>query len=85
MAETPSPSELQEALEAAGAAHHEYEKNALDGVLDEQWAALYAAYVLGRHGGFAAPSALTRWLKEAPAGEEWAASAARHVLEQIGD
>ncbi len=83
MADKPSVNELATALTAAGSAHHEYETVTLNGIRDEQWAAFYAAFVLGRLGDFALPSALTRWLEEAPAGEDWSASTAEHVLKQL--
>ena len=83
MADKPSPNELATALTAAGSAHHEYETEFLGGVRDEQWAAFYAAFVLGRLGDFALPSALTRWFEEAPAGEDWSTSTAEYVLEQL--
>lgn len=38
---------LAERLNAAGAAHGEYEKNALNGEYDEQWAEWYAAFLIG--------------------------------------
>ncbi len=50
---------------------------------DEQWAGFYAAYV-GRVGDFASPSLLTQWLEAAPAADDWAASAAKHVLGRLG-
>ena len=80
----PDMEELTEALEAAGAAHHEYEQTVLNGVRHEEWAAFYAAYVLGRLGDFAQPSILTRWLTEAPLTQNWAESAAAHILSVIG-
>lgn len=76
--------ELTEALEAAGAAHHEYEETVLKGERHEEWAAFYAAYVLGRLGDFAPASVLTRWLTEAPLTQNWAESAAAHILSEIG-
>ena len=51
-----SQSDLERALSAAGAAHHDYEQETLKGVRDELWTGLYAAYVLGRLGDFAAPA-----------------------------
>jgi hypothetical protein len=80
----PTREDLAEALRAAGAAHHEYEQTVLRGVRHEEWAAFYAAYVLGRLGDFAPPSALTGWLTEAPLTDDWAESAAAHVLSEIG-
>lgn len=79
----PSAERLAEALSAAGFAHHEYERVALAGVRDEQWAAFYAAFILGRLGAFAAPSAVAAWLAEAPSSSEWASSAAAYVLERL--
>ncbi len=76
----PSQDELAEALAAAAHVHHDYEQVALGGERDEQWPGFYAAYALGRLGDFAAPSALSRWLEEAPAGDDWAMSAAAHVV-----
>ncbi len=57
---TPSRDQLREALSAAAGAHHEYEQVALGGQHDAQWSGFYAAYVLGRLGDFASPSALRR-------------------------
>lgn len=80
----PSQDILEKALRHAGTAHHDYEQVTLAGKRDELWAGFYAAYVLGRVGDFAAPSALSQWLEEAPNGENWAATAAKHVLSQLG-
>ena len=80
----PARRDLEDALTAAGTAHHEYEVNLLGGKRDEQWPGWYAAYVLGRLGDFAAPTSLARWLEAAPAGGTWSASAAAHVLGQLG-
>jgi len=80
----PSRENLAEALGHAGSAHHEYEQVTLGGTRDEQWSGFYAAFVLGRVGDFAAPSALSQWLEEAPSGEEWASSAADFVLVRLG-
>jgi hypothetical protein len=79
----PKVKELSEALSAAGSAHHEYEQTVLHGVRHEEWALFYAAYVLGRLGDFVQPSILTRLLAEAPLTENWAESAAAHVLMEI--
>lgn len=84
MTNLPTAKELAEALEAAGAAHHEYEQTVLRGVRHEEWAAFYAAYVLGRLGDFAPPSDMTKWLTEAPLTQNWAESAAAHILSEIG-
>ena len=82
---SPSQDDLEKALSDAGSAHHDYEQVTLMGRRDEQWSGFYAAYVLGRLGDFAASSALSQWLEEAPGGEKWAATAARHVLSQLAD
>lgn len=79
----PTRDELIQALETAGAAHHEYQTNALQGVPDEQWPGWYAAYVLGRVGDFVEPSVLANWLATAPASENWTASAVTHIEEQL--
>ena len=79
--DTPSKDELAAALKAAGAAHHDYESNALSGEPDEHWPGWYAAYVLGRLGDFTTPTKLASWLADAPADEDWARSAADHVGE----
>lgn len=76
--------ELAEALGSAGAAHHEYEQTALKGVRHEEWAVFYAAYVLGRLGDFVPASILTELLTEAPLTDNWAESAAVHVLSEMG-
>ncbi len=55
----PSQEDLENVLAAAGTAHHEFEQNYLGGSRDEQWAAWYAAYVLGRLGDLVSPSVLT--------------------------
>ena len=84
MTNVPTKEGLTEALRAAGAAHHEYEQTVLKGVRHEEWAAFYAAYVLGRLGDFTRPSVLTKWLTEAPLTESWAESAAAYILSEIG-
>lgn len=76
----PSRSELEKALGDAGSAHHDYEQVTLEGNRDEQWSDFYAAYALGRVGDFAAQSALSQWLEEAPSGDRWAATAAGYVF-----
>ena len=83
MTNIPTMDELTEALRAAGAAHHEYEQTVLRGVRHEEWAAFYAAYVLGRLGDFAQPSIMSKWLTEAPLTQNWAESAAAHILSEI--
>jgi hypothetical protein len=81
----PSQDDLEKALSDAWSAHHDYEQVTLMGERDKQWSGFYAAYVLGRVGDFAASSALSQWLKEAPEGEMWVAKAASHVLSQLAD
>ncbi len=76
----PTRETLAAALRAAGAAHHDYETNALGGARDEQWPGWYAAYVLGQLGDFTTPTRLSEWLRGAPHSDDWAATAADHVL-----
>lgn len=83
MASIPSKGDLIEALNNAASAHHDYEKNVLKGIRDEQWAGFYAAYVLGRLGDFAAPSNLTILLEESPGTEDWSDSVAEYVLRKL--
>ena len=59
MSSDPTKEVLEQALAAAGKAHHDYETNILGGVRDEQWPGWYAAYVLGRLGDFTSPSQLS--------------------------
>lgn len=80
MADLPSRSALTDALSAAGSAHHEYERVALDGVRDELWPGFYVAFVLGRLGDFVAPSRMAALLAEVDAEGNWPAAAADHVL-----
>lgn len=80
----PDMEELTEALKAAGSAHHEYEQTVLHGVRHEEWAVFYAPYVLGRLGDFVQPSVLIGLLTEAPLTDDWAESAAAHVLAELG-
>lgn len=81
--DVPSRQSLEQALRDAGNAHHEFEQLVLKGERDELWHGFYAAYVLGRFGDFAAPSSLSEWLINAPAGEDWPALAADHVLSEL--
>jgi hypothetical protein len=74
--------ELIAALDAAGAAHHEFETVALEGERHELWAGFYAAYVLGRLGDFIAPSALSEIL-ESTDGEPWSEAAADNLLARL--
>ena len=75
---------LTEALSSAGSAHHEYEQTVLKGVRHEEWAPFYAAYVLGRLGDFVPASVLTELLTEAPLTDNWAESAAVHIISGMG-
>ena len=79
----PSQNELSQALADAGGAHHDYEQVVLNGVRDELWPGFYAAFALGRLGDFAAPSALSSWLEQAPMTADWSDSAAEYVLQQL--
>lgn len=76
---------LEQALNDAGAAHHDYEQVVLGGTRDEQWAGFYAAFVIGRLGDIAPTSSLSRWLADAPADEDWSASAASYVLSRLSE
>jgi len=80
----PSREQIGVALQAAGAAHHEYEVNALHGRHDERWPGWYAAYVLGRLGDFVTPTILAGWLSEAPASDDWLRAAADYIEERLG-
>jgi len=79
----PSRKALEEALNAAGIAHHDYEQNALGGMRDEQWAVFYGAYVLGRLGYFVTTSVLIGFLEDAPQDGDWAVSAAEYILDNL--
>ncbi len=81
----PSQLELERALRAASAAHHEYEQAYLHGVRDEQWAGWYAAYLLGRLGDFAPPSQLTGWLEQVQSDEKWTIRAAEEIAARLGE
>jgi hypothetical protein len=83
MKDRPSREQLREALDSAGSAHHDYQKNTLGGVRDERWAGWYAGYVLGRLGDFVSPSDLTQWLEQSPAGDDWSATAADYVIGRL--
>ena len=78
----PSREELVKAIQAASAAHHEFEANVLHGERDEQWAGWYAAYMLGRLGDFVSASTLTEWVSTAPDSDEWSSTAASHIESQ---
>jgi hypothetical protein len=84
MLKLPTSEDLRAALDAAGRAHHEYERNALGGRRDDAWAGWYAAYVLGRLGDFESPSRLARLLEEVRADEDWAEEAALAVARLLG-
>jgi hypothetical protein len=77
--------ELTAALGDAAEAHHEFEEGALGGERDEQWAAFYAAFVLGRLGPFTTPTRLAALLAEVDTSDDWPAAAARHVLFALSD
>ncbi|MEJ0097239.1 MAG: hypothetical protein WDM84_04020 [Bauldia sp.] len=83
MADLPSHATLEQTLAAAGAAHEDYERGVLKGVVDPQWAGFYAAYVLGRLGDFAPAGRLATLLAEVDAEGEWEATAAEHVLMKL--
>jgi hypothetical protein len=74
---------LEEALKAAGSAHHDYEQNALGGTRDEHWTGFYSAYVLGRLGDFVTTSVLVGLLEDAPEDGDWAVSAAEYILDNL--
>jgi hypothetical protein len=81
--DTPSREQIVAALQAAAAAHHDYQANALHGVHDEQWHGWYAAYVLGRLGDFVTPTVLANWLSASPGSDDWSSSAADYVEERL--
>lgn len=78
-----SSSALEQALAEAGRAHHDYETVVLRGVRDELWPGFYAAFVLGRLGGFTSASRLARLLEEVTVPANWSAAAAAHVLKNL--
>ena len=81
----PDQAELATALADAAAVHHEYEQRFLDGFRDGQWPGFYSSFVLGRLGRFARASDLACWLQETPHGSNWPATAAAHVLDNLGE
>lgn len=83
MSAKPAAADLENALRAAGQAHHDYEGNFLNGEADKQWAGWYAGYVLGRLGDFTSPTSLARMLADAPSSDDWASAAAQHVTEKL--
>lgn len=80
----PQAEALEQALAAAGEAHHDFEQVVLEGERDRLWAGFYAAFVLGRLGDFAASSTLSRLLEDTPSGDEWPQRAAAHVIAKLG-
>jgi len=78
-----SREDLAQALSAAGSTHHDYESRFLKGKPDEMWPGFYAAYVLGRVGDFTSATKLTELLEDAPSSDDWAKSAADHVLNNL--
>ena len=83
MADLPNRAQLEQALAAAGSFHDDYERTVLKGIADQQWAGFYAAYVLGRIGDFTPASRLAVLLEEVEADEDWALTAADHVLMKL--
>ena len=79
----PSKESLQDTLNAAGSAHHEFETNYLNGEYDTQWSGWYAAFVIGRLGEFTTPTQLTRWLEQASTEGNWAENAAEIILDRL--
>ncbi|MFB6246258.1 MAG: hypothetical protein ABEI74_01545, partial [Candidatus Pacearchaeota archaeon] len=69
--------------------HHEYEQNFLNDEVDQNWAAWYAAYILGKSKELKNkinPSKLTAYLEEVASrfkGENWAERYADFVFEKI--
>jgi hypothetical protein len=74
---------LQQTLEAAAEAHHEYQTVALGGETDQQWPVFYAAYALGRLGEFMEPSALAASLEAVQAKDNWAGAAAEEIANAL--
>ena len=83
MTDIPDQAALREALADAAASHHDYEAVYLKGVRDSQWSGYYAAFVLGRLGGFAPASVLATCL-EAAEGADWATAASDLVIDRLG-
>ncbi len=83
MTTAPNQEQLQEALGAAGQAHHQYESEYLGGVRDQHWAGWYAAYILGRLGDFMEPSTLTRCLEGTTGDGDWNALAVESVFKHL--
>jgi len=80
----PSSEQLVKVLQAASAAHHDFEANALQGKYDDQWPGWYAAYIVGRLGDFVTPTILAGWLSVAPESDDWPRSTADHIGKQFG-
>ena len=83
MADLPSHDVLTSTLAAAAAAHEEYERVVLKGVVDANWSGFYAAYVLGRLGDFVPASRLAGLLSEVEDSDDWDEAAADHVLMKL--
>jgi hypothetical protein len=79
----PLQQDLEEALAAAAAAHHEYERTVLNGERDTMWAGFYAAFVLGHFGEFTTAGRLAILLAEVGVDDDWSAVAAEHVLRKL--
>lgn len=79
----PLQQDLEDALVAAAAAHHDYERSVLNGERDAMWAGFYAAFVLGRFGDFASASRLAILLAEVGVADDWSAAAAEHVSRKL--
>ncbi len=82
---TLSKEKLQETLAQAGQSHHEYETTTLNGIRDENWAAYYTGFILGRMGDFVKPSILIQWLSDAPLVKDWPESTARIIVEKLAN
>ena len=83
MADLPSHDVLMSTLAAAVAAHDDYERVVLKGVVDANWSGFYAAYVLGRLGDFVPASRLASLLSEVEEADGWDETAADHVLMKL--
>jgi len=74
---------LASTLAAAAAAHDEYERIVLRGVVDPNWSGFYAAFALGRLGDFVPASRLATLLSEVDDAPDWETAAAHHVLMKL--
>ncbi len=81
MVDLPTKVALESALSNADAAHEEYERATLNGVVDERWAGFYAAYLIGRFGDFALPSRLAALIEESEE-DDWSV-VAEHLLTKL--